>query len=50
MTDPTAPLARLTPLLPLLARFTFAAVLRASFAFCRGLCADLPPRDGGGGL
>lgn len=27
MTDPTAPLARLSPLLPLLARFIFAAVL-----------------------
>ena len=31
MTDPTAPLARLTPLLPLLARFTFAAVLLPYF-------------------
>lgn len=31
MTDPTAPLARLTPILPLLARFTFAAVLLPYF-------------------
>ncbi|QPM88905.1 hypothetical protein [Pseudooceanicola algae] len=31
MTDPTAPLARLTPLLPLLARFLFAAVLLRYF-------------------
>ncbi|MEC9105188.1 MAG: hypothetical protein VX878_15360, partial [Pseudomonadota bacterium] len=31
MTDPTALLARLTPLLPLLARFTFAAVLLPYF-------------------
>lgn len=31
MIDPTAPLARLTPLLPLLARFTFAAVLLPYF-------------------
>ncbi|WP_136634665.1 DoxX family protein [Pseudooceanicola onchidii] len=31
MTDPTAPLARLSPLLPLLARFTFAAVLLPYF-------------------
>lgn len=31
MTDPTAPLARLTPVLPLLARFTFAAVLLPYF-------------------
>lgn len=31
MTDPTAPLTRLDPLLPLLARFTFAAVLLPYF-------------------
>ncbi|WP_407492225.1 DoxX family protein [Pseudooceanicola sp. MF1-13] len=31
MIDPTAPLARLTPVLPLLARFTFAAVLLPYF-------------------